>query len=213
MAVALVAVATACSTASGGRASRPSLVPASALEGLLLSPDEVNAVMGMNALVPTTPFTTPRDHRVLLPNLNCLGIWEVAEKAIYNDSGYSAMRGQVLRQPDTDDWEAFVVEAAMIYPSADAAKAFFSESADRWSKCTNHRVNITLNDQPKRTWWFGSLTKTDIQLTMPVTRGENERICQRVLSVVNNVIVDVSACSTTVSDQAATIAQKIKERA
>ena len=169
--------------------------------------------MGMNALAPTTPFTTPRDHRVLLPNLNCLGIWEVAEKAIYNDSGYSAMRGQVLRQPDTDDWEAFVVEAAMIYPSADAAKAFFSESADRWSKCTNHRVNITLNDQPNRTWWFGSLTKTDIQLTMAVTRGENERTCQRVLSVVNNVIVDVSACSTTVSDQAATIAQKIKERA
>jgi hypothetical protein len=47
---------------------------------------------------------------------------------------------------------------------------------------------------------------------MPVTRGENERSCQRVLSVVGNVIVDVAACNHDATNQAATIAHKIKDR-
>ena len=47
---------------------------------------------------------------------------------------------------------------------------------------------------------------------MPVTRGENERTCQRVLSVVGNIVVDVAACNHDATDQAATIAQKIKDR-
>ena len=47
---------------------------------------------------------------------------------------------------------------------------------------------------------------------MPVARGASERTCQHVLSVSNNVIVDVLACSPTATDQAATIAQKMKDR-
>jgi hypothetical protein len=47
---------------------------------------------------------------------------------------------------------------------------------------------------------------------MPVTRGEHERSCQRVLSVVSNIIVDVAACNHDATDQAATVAQKITDR-
>ena len=211
-AFAVIAVATACNSASRHQTSRPTLVPASALEGLLLSADEVAAVMGTNAMVADTPFVTARDHRILMPNLNCLGIWEVGESAVYKDSGFSAIRGQLLRQPDTNDWQDLVIQAGVIFPSTEAARAFFSASVDRWTNCTNHRVNITLNDQPKKTWWFGNLTKTDTELSMPVIRGASERTCQHVLSVSNNVIVDVLACSPTATDQAATIAQKMKDR-
>jgi hypothetical protein len=117
-----------------------------------------------------------------------------------------------MREPDTDAWEALVIQAAVTYPSNDAAKAFFAASADRWSKCTNHQVNITINNQRQMSWWFGNLTKTDTQLTMPVTRGADERTCQHALSVVMNLIIDVTACSPTVTDQAATIMKKIKNR-
>ena len=210
--LALVAVLAACSNSTQNHTSPTSSVPASALDGLLLSAGDIDTVMGTHGMVAHPPFTNLAQHSNLLPNRNCLGIWQVGEAAIYDGSSLTGFRGQDLRQPDTDTWDAMVVQAVVSYPAADAAQAFFSESADRWSKCTNHHVNMTVNDQPQPKLFFGNLTKTDTELSMPVTRGGNERSCQRVLSVVSNIIVDVAACNHDATDQAATIAQKIKER-
>jgi hypothetical protein len=210
--LALVAVLAACSNSTQNHTSPTSPVPASALDGLLLSAGDIDTVMGTHGMVAHQPFTNLAQRSNLLPNKNCLGIWQVGEAAIYDGSSLTAFRGQDLRQPDTDTWDALVVQAVVSYPAADAARAFFSESADRWSKCTNHHVNMTVNDQPQPKLFFGNLTKTDTELSMPVTRGENERSCQRVLSVVSNIIVDVAACNHDATDQAATIAQKIKDR-
>ncbi|MBV9514257.1 MAG: sensor domain-containing protein [Mycobacteriaceae bacterium] len=210
----LVAAIAGCSKATPGRASAPSVVPASALEGLLLSASDINAVMGTTAIVANTPFTNLGQHSNLLPNKNCLGIWEVGEDAIYRDSKPTAFRGQDLQQPATGAWDAKVVQGVAVYPGADASGAFFAASADRWSKCTNHHVNMTVNDQPMPKLFFGNLTKTDTQLAIPVVEGEGDgqRQCQRVLSVADNLIIDVAACSRTATDQAATIAGKIKDR-
>ena len=60
---------------------------------------------------------------------------------------------------DTDQWTDRVVHSAVAFPSAQGARAFFSESADRWSKCTNHRLNITINDQRQPTWQSGDQTR------------------------------------------------------
>jgi hypothetical protein len=210
--LALVAVLAACSNSTQNHTSPTSTVPASALDGLLLSAGDIDTVMGTHGMVAHQPFTNLAQRSNLLPNKNCLGIWQVGEAAIYDGSSLTGFRGQDLRQPDTDTWDALVVQAVVSYPAADAARAFFSESADRWSKCTNHHVNMTVNDQPQPKLFFGNLTKTDTELSMPVTRGENERSCQRVLSVVSNIIVDVAACNHDATDQAATIAQKIKDR-
>jgi hypothetical protein len=210
--LALVAVLAACSNSTQNHTSPTSPVPASALGGLLLSAGDIDAVMGTHGMVAHPPFTILAQHSNLLPNRNCLGIWQVGESAIYDGSSLTGFRGQDLRQPDTDTWDAMVVQAVVSYPATVAAQAFFSESADRWSKCTNHHVNMTVNDQPQRKLFFGNLTKTDTELSMPVTRGANERSCQRVLSVVSNIILDVAACNHDATDQAATIAQKIKDR-
>jgi PknH-like extracellular domain len=209
--LALIALVTACGSGASEKSKPPAPAPASALANMLLSADDINKLMG-TTLVPNPPFTTLMDDRLLVPNVNCLGIMQVAEQAIYGDSHMTAIRGQRLRQPDSDDWDALVVQAAAVYPSSVDAKAFFAASADRWSKCTNHRVNITLNDQPKVTWFFGNLVKSDTSLTMSVTRGQNERSCGRVLSVENNIIVDVRACGHAATNQATAISHKITQR-
>lgn len=212
MVLALVAVLAACSNSTQTHTSPTSSVPASALDGLLLSAGDIDTVMGTHGIAADAPFTNLAQSSNLLPNRNCLGIWQVGEDAIYGGSSLTGFRGQELRQPDINAWDALVVQAVVSYPGADAARAFFSDSADRWSKCTNHHVNMTINDQPQPKLFFGNLTKTDTELSMPVSRGENERSCQRVLSVVSNIIVDVAACNHDATDQAATIAQKIKDR-
>ena len=184
----------------GGTASNapqpPKLVPDSALPGLLLSTDELNAIMGTSGMTPHSPATQMGDHRNLLPNLNCLGVWQVNEAPIYESSHWKSMRQQLSRQPDTEQWDDLVVQSVVSYVTADGARQFFTDSAGRWSKCTNHTVNIQLNGQQLPAWHSGDLTKTDTRLAIPYTRGEGDqtRSCQRVLSVIANLILDIQAC-------------------
>ena len=69
--------------------------------------------------------TQMADHRNLLPNLNCLGVWQVDEAPIYDPSGWQSVRQQMLRNPDSDGWESLVVQSVVSYPSVEAAQRFF----------------------------------------------------------------------------------------
>jgi hypothetical protein len=201
---ALALTAAACSGEKAEGSAPPKDVPASALEKALLSVTEVNRVMGTTAMVEQPVVQAMDDDRNLLPNLNCLGIWQPDQAAIYGEQGspdgWVTVRHQTMRAPDSDDWSSIVHQSIANYPSADAAKKFFTESADRWSKCTNHTVNIQLNDKPLPKWRSGDLKRTDTQLAISIARGvgTDSRVCQHVLSVYSNVIIDVEACRPTV---------------
>jgi hypothetical protein len=179
----------------------PKLVPDIGLNDLLLSVEDVNAATGATAMKPQPMETEMGDNRNLLPNLNCLGVWQPDEASIYGErggpAGWSAMRRQMLRQPDSEKWDFLAVQSVISYPSADAAQTFFEESADRWSKCTNHKVNITLNNQPLPKWLSGVLDRTPTRLKMPISRGVggDARSCQHVLAVAANVVIDVETCT------------------
>ena len=213
---ALAVALTGCSGKDAQPSSPPELVPANALDGVLLSAAEVNSVMGTTGMTAHPRVQVMSDHRNLLPNLNCLGIWQVNEAGVYGADGWIALRQELLRSPDTDNWHTLVVQSVVNYPSTDAAHEFFTQSTDRWSKCTNHNVNITLNDQPLPKWRSGELTKTDTQLAIPFTRGSGNGVdsCQRVLAVDNNVIIDVEACTRDVSTvtKAAAVADEIESK-
>jgi hypothetical protein len=218
--LALCAALTSCSGGSNSEKPAPQLVPTSALNGLLLSADDVDAVTGTKSLVAHPVDTTMADNRNLLPNLNCLGVWQVGESAIYGpdggDKGWQGVRRQMLRTPDVDDWDTLAVQSVVYYPTAEAAGDFLTQSADRWSKCVNHHVNITLNDQPLPKWLSGELARTDTSLAMPITRGEGNDVksCQHVLQRASNLILDVEVCQprTTPVTAAADLAAKIEAK-
>ncbi|BDX29842.1 hypothetical protein TUM20985_03890 [Mycobacterium antarcticum] len=213
--VAVGVVLTGCS--SPDRAPEPpELVPANALDGILLSTDVVDSIMGTSGMTAHPRVEVMGDHRNLLPNLNCLGIWQVNEAGVYGPDGWIALRQELLRAPDTDDWQSLVVQSVVNYPSTEAAEEFFTQSTDRWSKCTNHNVNITLNDKPLPKWRSGELTKTANELAIPFTRGSANGVdsCQRMLAVDDNVIIDVQACTGDVSTvtKAAEVVDAIKAK-
>ena len=203
--------------AASGASESPKLVPDSALPGSLLSPDELNAIMGTSGMTPHTTVSQMGDHRNLLPNLNCLGVWQVNEAPIYESSHWKSVRQQLVRGPDTDQWNFLVVQSVVSYRTADGAREFFTESTDRWSKCTNHNVNIQLNGQTLPGWRSGDLTKADNQLAMPYTRssGDQTRSCQRALALTANLILDIQACKPqqqSAVTQAVDIADKIETK-
>jgi hypothetical protein len=182
--------------AASGASQPPKLVPDSALPGLLLTADDVDGIMETTGMTPHPPVAQMADNRNLLPNLNCLGVWQVNQAPIYESSHWKTVRQQMLRAPDTDGWDNLVVQSVVSYRTADAAKEFFTESTDRWSKCTNHNVNIKLNGQTLPAWRSGELTKTDTRLAIPYIRGAGDqtRSCQHVLSLAAHLILDIQAC-------------------
>jgi hypothetical protein len=184
---------------------------------LLLSADDLDAIMETTGMTAHPPVTQMGDHRNLLPNLKCLGVWQVNEAPIYESSHWKSVRQQMVRTPDTDQWVSLVVQSVVSYRTADSAREFFAESTDRWSKCTNHNVNIQLNGQVLPAWRSGDLTKTETELAMPYTRGTGDqtRSCQRVLSIAANLILDIQACKPqqqSAVNQAATVADKIESK-
>jgi hypothetical protein len=217
-ALALSLVLAGCGGGAASGASEPQkLVADSALTGSLLSPEELNAIMGTSGMTPHTPVSQMGDHRNLLPNLNCLGVWQVNEAPIYESSHWKSVRQQLVRVPDTDQWDFLVVQSVVSYRTTDGAKEFFTESADRWSKCANHNVNIQLNGQTLPGWKSGELTKTDNLLAMPYTRssGDQTRSCQRALALTANLILDIQVCKPqqqSAVTQAVDVADKIKSK-
>lgn len=216
MSVAALCLLAACGQKSGtpvpSHQSTPHPIAESAIETLLLSPADLNKVMGTTTLVGKPPTNAMDDHKNLLPNLNCLGVWQIDEAKIYGEKTYTAVRQQTLRTPDTERWDALVAQSVVYYPTMDAARKFFDESAGRWSKCVNHHVNITVNGQKLPKWLSGDLARTDTQLDMPITRGADDqtRWCQHTLKLAANVIIDVEACaSQSPVAAAATIADMI----
>jgi PknH-like extracellular domain len=207
---------TGCATAPAADAP-PKWVPQSALTRVLLSAGDINAVMATAGMTAHPPVEQMADHRNLLPNLNCLGVWQVNEAPVYDPSDWQSVRQQMLRTPDSDSWDTLVVQSVVLYRSAEAAQQFFTESADRWAHCTNHRVNIRLNDQPLPAWLSGDLTASDSKLTMPYVRGSGAQIrsCQHALALEANVILDIAACrpqQPTAVTQAGEIAERIKAK-
>ncbi len=200
---ALFALGLLLSGCSGGAEAKnpaPESISSADVESLLLTKDEVNTVMGTRSMTPQELGTEPEDNSNLLANLNCLGVWQVGEVKIYGPAnepaGWDAMRVQRLRTPDVDDWDSLAVQSVVAYPSAADAQSFFAQSADRWSKCTGHTINITLNDRKLPSWLSGELARTDTRLSMPIARGAGADVkqCQHVLEVVSNVILDVQTC-------------------
>jgi hypothetical protein len=198
-------------TSTGSTAAAPTAIPESVIDNLLLTPNDLNKIMGTTTLVGKPPSDAMDDHRNLLPNLNCLGVWQIVESAIYGKT-YAAVRKQTLRTPDTDQWDALVAQSVVYYTKADDARTFFDASAERWSKCTNHHVNITLNGQKLPKWSTGDLGRTDAELDMPILRGTGDQIraCQHELRLLANIVIDVEACSAQVPvTEAAAVADQI----
>jgi hypothetical protein len=134
-----------------------------------------------------------------------LGAFLSAQTPVYQGSGSNAASYEYLRKPGP----AFVQQAAVSFPSADLALAFLKTSVGKWRACAGQTVNNSVNGQ-NQTWTFGNLVGDVLAITLVRTQqGGNGYACQHALSAALNVILDVSACATPISDQGARLAGKM----
>lgn len=175
------------------------------LDGLLLNPDQVNAVMGSSAMTVLNAQTTMSDNSSTMAPPECLVIDGAAEAAVYAGSGFWAEREQSMN--DGDKFTHYLKQAVVLFPTQDKAQEFFSASAGQWPACKQYE-----HTQSQTQWSVGPITNARDTLSALSAQQEAAApgwACGRALAHKNNVIIDINTCSANPADTAVQIADQI----
>jgi len=176
-----------------------------ALPGLLLSPEQVNAAMGANEMtVSKTRVAMPDDSATMDPK-ECLALDGSAQAQVYAGSAVTAERDQTLQ--DGDNFTHFVEQAVVLFSSAKLAGDFFTASAQQWPACRQYT-----HTQSGSLWTVGPISNANGTLSTIATQQNAKAsgwACGRALATRNNVVIDVNTCSANPGDSAVNIANQI----
>jgi serine/threonine kinase PknH len=139
-------------------------------------------------------------------NTACLGALEPIQAATYQDSGFTAVRGQGFRSTDPPKR---VFEAAVAFASPESSHAFVRTSATNWNACAGQTVTVTDGNQTTP-WTFAPLNGAPPKILQQRTQAvANGRVCQRVLSAVRRVVIDVVACGPSITNEGGQVADQM----
>jgi serine/threonine kinase PknH len=174
------------------------------LDLVLLGAADVANIMGIPSIDFRNSTAQPRPDWKL-SNPACLGAFDPLQNAAYAGSGFTGVRGQEL---STSDDINRVYEAAASFPTAEKAKAFVLAQADKWKACAGLPVTTT-GSRGTVNWTFGDPKVEGPKITQLRTNGDGSSECQRVLTAVSDVVLDVRACARSVTDQGSKIADQM----
>lgn len=226
----------ACGGSNGGGAASSSTTTTSskpplaqtALASLLLTPAEVDSVLGVTGSKNDKTFDTLQEDKSteVFPKgykfpAECLYITGVGLTPIYTGSGNTAVHGErdIAPIPEgSTDPNPDISQFVALFPSADQANAFFNTSVQRWPACANHQETVPSGgdpDAPDIQWKVGPVSNSNgiLSTTVSVTLSKGTesmgQTCQRALTVRNNVVIDTEACRKDPGDAGVSAAKQI----
>ncbi|MEE3065780.1 MAG: sensor domain-containing protein [Actinomycetota bacterium] len=173
------------------------------LDSVLLGAPEVATIMG----VPNLDIGNQTQQMApewQLSNPNCLNAFYPTQDPAYAGSGFTGVRGQLLHAGA--DYRVY--EAAVSFPTAEAANAFVAASANNWKACAGSTVTVTASAGTAH-WNFGNPAGAAPKITLERTRKDGTNQCQRVLSAVSSVVLDVVACAPVVQNRGVEITDQM----
>lgn len=221
MTAALCLAVSGCASTTAGTAMPSAPIPpttAQTLPALLLSAADVADALGGGELVVSGEVNAPWNdatHFQGTGEAGCLAIAGAAQKGVYSDAGWTALHGQVLREPPTSpSWSHFATQAVVLFRDAAAASGFLRAQRQSWTGCSDRELHYTQSLAPDQVWTVGpTQTDRDLLTVSRVQRSPQHWFCQRALTVHANVGVDVEACSLGgPTSAAAAIAGRIGDR-
>jgi serine/threonine kinase PknH len=163
--------------------------PPNALNGLLLNVAQINTVMGTTDMSSVGTMTAMPDNSFAVSDQACLPLSGAAEAKVYAGSGYTAVRAQVVANAQQNT----VDQAVVLFSSPQDAGSFFAASAQSWQACSNRQFTLAANGNSQVNT-VGPVSNTNGTLSATVTPANSLGVCERALTVANNVAVDVTAC-------------------
>ena len=174
-----------------------------ALQGFLLSPQQINTALGATGMTVTGSSVMMSVRSAEMEPKECLAIDGSTQARVYAGSDFTAERGQTLQEGNNYAAE----QAVVLFPSAQQADAFFATSAQQWPACHQYT-----HLWPKTQWTVGAISNTNGTLSTTATQqnaNSPSAGCGRALASRNNVVIDVTTCSANPADSAVTIANQI----
>ncbi|MEB3030866.1 sensor domain-containing protein [[Mycobacterium] nativiensis] len=182
------------------------LVAEDGLRALLLTAEQINPIMAATDMAVTRTHTALADDSATMEPRECLAVDGAGQEQVYADTGYTGVREQALSEGD--DFEHYVDQVVIAFPSAKRAAEFFAASARQWPACHEYA-----HIQSGTTWTAGPIVNADGMLSTVATQDNAGNdvtwACGRALAAVNNVVVDVNTCSADPKDTAVVIAGQI----
>ena len=182
------------------------------LDRVMLTAGAVNGIMNATGIRQTASSEDMSDHADVVSDVDCLGAIYGGEEKVYDGSGWTALRDQVLQEPnfDNDHW---IEQIAVLFPSAEQARQFLEKSATAWMSCDGTSIDID-NDEVHSTWDIGPADVSGDVLTQGAEQQDAGGWgCQHAMASAANLIVEVWACSDSIGDEAKTIATTMLQNA
>ncbi|MGH3675868.1 MAG: sensor domain-containing protein [Mycobacterium sp.] len=177
----------------------------SALDGALLSIGVVNGIMGSTQMKVSGELDDMTDYSEQVSDPDCLATIFGAQEPVYADSGWTAMRDQVAREPE-DDNDHWVEQTAVLYPSAEDARGLFDKVKSIWEKCSGSSISVD-TESSSSLWEIEDVTAEDSVITQMTKQEDADGWeCQHALAVASNLTAETWACGYIIIDEAAAIA-------
>jgi serine/threonine kinase PknH len=188
------------------------------LVSLLPTAAEANTIFGVSDMVFSDPQNQFDTNTIRVSNPDCASAVGPLAASVYRDSGNTGLSWTMIFEQDAEPG-ARVTAGAVSLPSADAAKAFLQGLAAKWKACSGQTIvdaNALSEQQHALSDFSGTdskieLTSTPVQSAAPpppvaIGGGQEaqalpEAPCQRVLSTISNVVLDILACAPQLRDQ------------
>ena len=200
------------STTSAPPTSAAPRVGEDRLSSILLTVGEGNAIMGSTDMQDFGGPTTLDTNLFQVSNADCLGAAHIVQPPIYADSGYTAVKFDVLREQG-QRYTHSIEQGVTTFPAADQALSFVQASAAKWKACAGQTVSDGLNGTALQ-WTFANFAGDPPKISLIMNR-HNARgwACQRALSAVWNLVIDVKACDFKIGNEGVVAADKIAAKA
>jgi len=186
----------------------PPVFPDSAIDTVLLTPAEITTLVGG----PSEPLMQVEqtthgmlNNQSLVTPPSCVGMIFTGERAVFADTGYSAMQTQQLQQSANSYYyntvgPRQVAQTVVIYDTAEQAQSILAASQRQWQACAGGDVrlgSVGQNGENNLRFEVGQVQVGDHMLAVPMVANSQESggsACHQVLAVRVNVVVGVRAC-------------------
>ncbi|OPX05563.1 serine/threonine-protein kinase PknH/PknJ [Mycobacterium sp. AT1] len=189
----------------------PPVFAASAIDGVLLSPDEVNEILGTSEVatsegrgllkVADTTYGMSDNSEIVTPPA-CVGLLFGAEYSAWGGSGFLEMRNQTLRPDQYASYDnnvptpSEIEQTVAVFSTADQAQAFMTTSQNQWERCAGGEVRRRYVESG-HTYTVGRVQREADLLTVSmaaVSGLDGANACEHALGVRDNVVVGARSC-------------------
>jgi hypothetical protein len=207
------------STVPGSAVRDPAAAPSnvgslkqSDINHIMLTVDEIGDIVGARDLEVVLDIGEMSDNADSVSDPDCLGAIFGAEEAVYEGTGWTAVRDQVIGD-DENDRKHWVEQTVVLYPSERQAREFFDDSKSAWQGCAGFSVAVD-DYESTYIWHVEDLETRDDTIAQVIVQEDfDDWQCQHALSMVSNMTVETWACAFSIDGQALDMAEKMLQNA